>query len=78
MFDASTQSSFRIQFYDTFKSVSSFLNQMMPWQNMYKTKLYSYDGSAYLISVKECLPFIDEEIGYNRLDACTWFPKKDI
>lgn len=36
MFDTSTQRSFVVQFVDTFKSVSSFLNQKMSWQNMYK------------------------------------------
>lgn len=36
MFDAYTESSFRMQVDGPLMPVSSFMNQMMPWQNRYK------------------------------------------
>lgn len=36
MFDAYTESSFRMQVDGPWMPVTSFMNQMMPWQNRYK------------------------------------------
>lgn len=53
MFDAYTKSSFRMQLDGPLLPVSSFMNQMMAWQNRYKKKLNGYD-MVECISVKKC------------------------